>query len=275
MKKRAITKRYWMLVLLLWGQGLVLQAQNTTEQIAIPLSKPGEPGVLKVHMMHGDLQVKGYEGKEVVLRMQLPEEQASMGPAKNGLRKITNNNFGLEVREENNVVSVESMLMQRNGNGHLEVLVPRRFSLKLQTVNGEQVAVDGVNGEIEVSNVNGSIRLTNVEGSAMLNTVNGDIHARFEKITPDVPMAFTNLNGTVEVSFPASASFSTKAKTEHGSVYTDFDMKLRQERERVKTSTKQGVYRVNVDNWVQGDVNGGGPEFLFKSLNGDILIRKN
>lgn len=274
MKKRDITKRYWMLALLLWGQ-VLLQAQNTTEQIAIPLSTPGEPGVLKVHMMHGDLQVRGYEGKEVVLRMQVADEQASISPAKNGLRKITSNPFGLEAREENNVVSVESMLEQRNGNGKLEVLVPRRFSLKLQTVNGELVAVDGINGEIEVSNVNGSIRLTNVEGSAMLNTVNGDIHARFEKISPGVPMAFTNLNGTVEVSFPASASFSTKAKTEHGSVYTDFDMKLRQEKERVKTSTKGGVYRVNVDNWVQGDVNGGGPEFLFKSLNGDILIRKN
>ena len=268
-------KRYWILGLLLWGQALLLQAQSTTEQIAIPLSKPGEPGVLKVHMMHGNLQVKGYEGKEVVLRMQLPEEQASISPAKNGLRKITSNNFGLEAREENNVVSVESMLMQRNGNGNLEVLVPRRFSLKLQTVNGELVEVDGVNGEIEVSNVNGSIRLQNVEGSAMLNTVNGNINARFEKITPDVPMAFTNLNGTVEVSLPASASFSTKAKTEHGSVYTDFDMKLRQQKERVKTSTKGGVYRVNVDNWLQGDVNGGGPEFLFKSLNGDILIKKN
>lgn len=268
-------RRYWILSLLLWGQVLLLQAQNTTEQIAIPLSKPGEPGMLKVHMMHGNLRVSGYDGKEVVLRMQIPEEQAAIGKEKNGLRKITNNGFDLEAREENNVVSVESMLPHQKGNGDLEVMVPRRFSLKLQTVNGELVEVSNVSGELEVSNVNGGILLKDVEGSAVLNTVNGDIKVNFNKITPNVPMAFTNLNGTVEVSLPAAASFSTKAKTEHGSVYTDFDMKLRQPKERVQTSTKQGVYRVNIENWVQGDVNGGGPEFLFKSLNGDIMIKKN
>lgn len=268
-------KRYILLSLLLWGQALLLQAQTTTEQIAIPLSKPGEPGLLKVHMMHGNLRVKGYEGKEVVLRMQMPEEQPSMNNQKNGLRKITNSNFNLEAREENNVVSVESMLAPQRGQGDLEVLVPQRFSLKLQTVNGELVEVSNVRGELEVSNVNGGITLKEVEGSAMLNTVNGDIKVHFTKITPNVPMAFTNLNGTVEVSLPASASFSTKAKTEHGSVYTDFDIKLRPSKERVQTSTKQGVYRVNIENWVQGDVNGGGPEFLFKSLNGDIMIKKN
>ena len=272
MKKiKWITSLFIVGQLMLWQVSL-LQAQTVQEQVAIPLSNPGKPGTLKVSMMQGDLLVKGYDGKEVVLRVEMPEMKNSISQAKNGLRKISTNGMGLEVREQNNVVYIESM--SHNGEGNMEVLVPRNFSLNLHTVNGEMVEVQGVNGEIVVDNVNGGILLKDVQGAAVLNTVNGDIGVSFDKVSSNAPMAFTNLNGKVEVALPASAAFSVKAKTEHGEVYTDFDMKLRQDKERVKTSNSKGVYRVNIENWVQGDVNGGGPEYLFKSLNGDILIRK-
>lgn len=266
-------KIYIILSLLLWGQVLLLQAQTTEEQVAIPLSKPGQPGSLKVNMMYGNLKVQGYDGQEVVIRMQVPQNKVEISNASNGLRKISNNSIGLEAREENNRVSIEAN--SHNKHSDMEILVPRQFSLNFQVVNGKQVEVREVNGEIVIENVNGGILMEDVQGSAILNTVNGNIKVSFIKITPNVPMSFTNLNGTVEVSLPASAKFSTKAKTEHGSVYTDFDIKLRAQQERVQSSSKQGVYRVNIENWVQGDVNGGGPEFLFKSLNGDIVIRKN
>ena len=35
-----------------------------------------------------------------------------------------------------------------------------------------------------------------------------------------------------------------------------------------------GVYKISVEEWVIGDINGGGPEMTFKSFNGVILIRK-
>lgn len=265
-------KLYMILSFLLWGQVLLLQAQTTEEQIAIPLSKPAEPGSLKVSILYGNLKVQGYDGEEVVIRMQVPQNKVEVSNAPNGLRKISNNSIGLEAREENNRVSIQTNAHNRQAD--MEVLVPRRFSLNLQTVNGQQLEVREVNGEIVIENVNGGILVEDVEGSAILNTVNGDIQVRFLKITPNVPMSFTNLNGKVEVSLPAGARFSTKAKTEHGSLYTDFDIKLRAQQERVQSSSKQGVYRMNIENWVQGDVNGGGPEFLFKSLNGDIVIKK-
>jgi hypothetical protein len=37
---------------------------------------------------------------------------------------------------------------------------------------------------------------------------------------------------------------------------------------------KSGVYKVTIDDWKRGDVNGGGPEITLKNYNGDILIRK-
>jgi len=41
-----------------------------------------------------------------------------------------------------------------------------------------------------------------------------------------------------------------------------------------KKETKSGNFKVVIDDWVKGDINGGGPEFTMKNYNGDILIRK-
>lgn len=266
-------KLTYLLIFVLCGQVLLLHAQTNTEQVAIPLSKPGQPGLLKLETIHGNLKVSAYEGNEVVLRIKGEEGRSrKKEEEKEGLRRISSGGLGLEAIEENNVVSVVAGVMDKPSE--IDILVPRRFSLKLQTVNGKQVEVNGVRGEIEISNVNGDIILKNVQGSANLNTVNGNIQVSFDQVNPDSPMAFTNLNGDVEVSLPADTRFSVKAKTEHGEVYTDFDIKVRPSKERVQSSTSKGLYRVNIENWTQGDVNGGGPEFLFKSLNGDILIRK-
>lgn len=266
-------KLTYLLIFVLWGQAMLLKAQTSTEQVAIPLSKPGQPGLLKVETIHGKLTVSAYDGNEVVLRIKGQEGRSPRKEEeKEGLRRISSGGFGLEATEENNVVSVVASVMDKPSE--IDIMVPQRFSLKLTTVNGKVVEVKGVKGEIEVNSVNGDIILENVQGSANVNTVNGNIRVDFQQVNPESPMAFTNLNGDVEVSLPADTRFSVKAKTERGEIYTDFDIKLRSSKERVQSSSKQGLYRVNIENWTQGDVNGGGPEFLFKSLNGDILIRK-
>ena len=42
---------------------------------------------------------------------------------------------------------------------------------------------------------------------------------------------------------------------------------------KVDRST-QGSFKVTIENWVYGKVNGGGPEFMFNNMNGNIYIRK-
>lgn len=267
-------KIFLILSLLLWVQILPLQAQITDEQIAVPLSKPGQAGRLHVNMVQGNIKVHGYEGKEVVIRVKGGGNQhRKPDKDKEGLRRISSGGLGIEVREEGNTVQVEASPM--GSLEGLEIMVPFNFSLRLETVNASKLEVRGVRGEIEVNNVNGKILLEDVQGSAMVNTVHGDIIANFTKVSPGVPMAFTNLHGKIEVNLPPETSFSLKAKTEQGGVFTDFDINLQKSGAQVQTSRKQGVYKVNMENWTTGEVNGGGPEYLMKSLHGDILIRKN
>jgi len=246
-------------------------AQN---QIAVPLSNPDQPGKLKIGVVRGSISVTGYDGKEVIIRYGNEEEdETDREVTKNGLRRISNKGIGFEAREEDNEVEIGGVSPMRNTS--FKISVPRNFSLELSTVNGGDIIVENVNGEMEIQNVNGEITLTNVSGSAVANTVNGDITAYFNSVDPNKPMAFSNLNGDIDVSFPANAKLTAKMKSEWGEMYTDFDMDInRQESGKIDATSDSGTYQVSVNNWIYGKINGGGPEYLFKSMRGDIYVRK-
>jgi len=38
--------------------------------------------------------------------------------------------------------------------------------------------------------------------------------------------------------------------------------------------SKSGAFKVSIDEWKRGEINGGGSEFTLKTNNGDIYIRK-
>lgn len=261
-------------LLLLLSLPLAAQ-QNDSDQIAVPLSEPGKPGKLHVQSLHGGIKVEGYEGKEVVVRYSTGKARrdAEKPAMVDGMRRVSDNNLGLEIREERNQVNIKVNSWMKKAD--LVVLVPYNFSLNLRTVNDGDIEVKDVKGELDISNVNGSVRLQNVAGAAVVNTVNGEIEVAFAEELANAPMSFTNINGEIQIKLPARARFNVKARSQFGDVFTNFDMKMKHENtQRVATNTS-GIYRVNIDNWVQGEVNGGGPEIYLKSLNGAIYIQKN
>lgn len=248
-----------------------IQAQ---EQITVPLSNPDEPGKLHIGIVRGSITVNGYDGQEVLINYGGGiEEDEEQEVTQNGLRRISNNSVGFEVSEDNNEVEISGASPMQNID--FDVSVPRNFSLKLSTVNGGEILVENVTGEMEVSNVNGEVTLRNVGGSGLVNTVNGDIEATFQSVNPDKPMAFSNLNGDIDVTLPANTSMTAKMKSEWGEVFTDFDMDIRRtDKENVQSTSQGGTFKVSINNWIYGSINGGGPEYLFKSMRGDIYIRK-
>lgn len=250
-----------------------LMAQNA-EQLAIPLSQPGEPGRLELGVVRGSISVSAYEGEEVIIRYGGDEDDRDRQVTREGLRRISSNAAGFEVTEEDNVVEVGSVSPLRSID--FRISVPRNFSLKLSTVNGGALRVENVSGEMELSNVNGPITLTNIGGSVVANTVNGDITATFRSVADGKPMSFTNLNGEIDVTFPPDVRMNAKMRSEWGDVFTDFEMEMDRSGTQVgASSTGSGTYKVTVNNWITGTVNGGGPEYQFRSMRGDIYIRRN
>jgi DUF4097 and DUF4098 domain-containing protein YvlB len=175
--------------------------------------------------------------------------------------------------EKNNRITVNTESWK--GNVNFVIKVPQTdATLKLSTVNNGDISINGVNGEIEVSNVNGAITLTNVSGSVVANTVNGEVKANLKSIDPKAPMAFSTLNGNVDITFPSTLKANVKMKSDRGDIFTDFDVEADKSQPAVKKTNSSGTYRINIESWVYGKINGGGPELLMKNMNGNIYIRK-
>ena len=254
--------------------GLIMVLAGTAfgqETLTVPLTSPDKIGSLYVNVHTGTIKVTGYSGKEVVIIVNSEQKEVS-SQTKNGLRKIPNNSLGLTAREENNYVKVSTS--NNNKSIDLEIKVPTNFNLKLSGHNDGGVTVENVSGDMEVSHHNGDITLTNIAGSAVVDSHNGEIKVSFTSLTPNTPMAFTTFNGDVDVTFPANLKATAKMRSDRGDLLTDFDMDVAKNQPKSTSDREDGVYKVKMDEWVIGAIGGGGPEMLFKTYNGDVIIRK-
>lgn len=252
---------------------MITAQEESVELFSVPLSNPGSSGKLIVEQIAGSIDVIAYEGNEVIVKASFGNKKAHYKDKKekDGLKRIQNSSMKISAEEKNNTVRINNEQWSRATN--LEIKVPSDFSLKLSTVNKGNISVNGVTGELEISNVNGEITVEDVRGSASADTVNGDIKVDFLSVTSGASMAFSSMNGDVEVSFPSSVKADLKLKSEMGDIFTDFEMTVAKQKPVVDKNTSGGSYKVKIEQWVNGSINGGGPEMLFKTFNGDIIIR--
>jgi hypothetical protein len=250
-------------------------AQQDETQV-VPLSDPSRPGKIESHLLFGSFTVRGENRRDVavVMRGGEPRRGARENPAPPpGMRRL-NQAAGIEITEERNEIKIESGGFRNNG-GMLELRVPLRTNLELSSVNGGTITIENVEGELEIQNVNGAVVLTNVAGSVVANSTNGGVTATLSRVMVDKAMAFTSLNGKVDVTMPANIKANLKMRSDNGDVFTDFDVQLRQGTPgSAGPARNNGKYRVEVNRAIFGSVNGGGPEIELRSFNGSIFLRK-
>jgi len=250
------------------------QSQSGSDRISVNLSDPSRPALVKVSMVNGGITVKAYDGKEVIVEAR-PRNRDREDPGSGGMRRLNIARTGLTVEEENNEVRISTESYMRTID--VTITVPTRTSLKLQAVNDGDIVVTGVEGELDVNDVNGAVTLNNVSGNCVAHALNGRVLATFVKINPQKPMAFSSLNGDIDVTFPADLKANVNIRSDRGDVFSDFDVQLQPvaPQQTVEDGRgKGGKYRVKIDKSVHGTINGGGPELQFTNFQGSIYIRK-
>jgi hypothetical protein len=251
------------------------------DKLTIPLSAPGQPATIKARLISGSITISAGTGPEVIV------EQRSAGPINSrrnsrdsrnappaGMHRIDVGNGGLDIEEDHNVVTIRG---DGAGRTDLTITAPANTSVQLKTINSSQIAITGLAGDVDVENTNGGITLKNLSGAVVAHTLNGEVTASLDRVAADKPMSFTSLNGKLDVTLPADTKARLRLKTNHGEVYSDFDVKLEPDASKpvIEDSRGQGGrYRIRMDRGVYGSINGGGPEYLFQTMNGDILIHK-
>ena len=262
-----------MAALLATAQPLLAQSDN---KVTVPLTDPSRPVSLRAHLVSGSITVKGADVKEVVVEAKARggEESHSSGRAE-GMKRIPMTSTGLNIEAENNNVRVSTDSYQRTID--LIITVPTHTSVSLHTVNDGNIVVSGVDGELDINDVNGEVDLKNISGSVVAHALNGHVVATFNRIDSQKPMAFSSLNGDIDVTFPADLKANVSLRTDNGEVYSDFDVKVQPTtpQQTVEDNRgKGGKYRVKIDKNVRGTINGGGQDIQFKNFNGNIYIRK-
>ena len=253
------------------------QAQESSgpDRVAVTLTDPSRPALVKASLVNGGITVKAYDGKEVIVeaRARYRDRESSRSES-NNMKRIVVSSTGLSVEAENNEVHIGTDSYMRPID--LTISVPVHTSLKLSAVNDGNIVVNGVDGELDVNDVNGSVTLNNVSGSAVAHALNGRLSATFTRVNQK-PMAFSSLNGDIDVTFPADLKANLTLKSDRGEIFSDFDVQVQASasQQTVEDGRKDGgKYVVKIDKAVHGKINGGGPEMQFTNFNGSIYIRK-
>jgi Toastrack DUF4097 len=191
-----------------------------------------------------------------------------------GMKQLSGSSSGLEVEEENNVVTVNTQSWKAATD--LTIQVPVATSLEINSSMDGAIVVEGVSGEIDINNLNGPVTLRNVSGNTLVHTVNGDIEAILARLAADKPLSFSSMTGDIDVTLPADTKASLKMKSDQGEIYSDFDIDMTRQPTRTEAAekTEQGKFRITFDKSLLGLVNGGGREISFNTFAGNIYIRK-
>src|SRR5262245_7447629 len=132
--------------------------QPAGDQVAVPLSDPSKPALIQISLVQGSITVRGANRRDVLVIPRADTDRPSRrnDPDASGLRRLPQP-AGFRITEETNRVTIAADSPNRSTS--FDVEVPLRTNVRLKTVNGGEVRVDSVDGEIDVSNVNGGITL--------------------------------------------------------------------------------------------------------------------
>lgn len=251
-------KRFVLILLVLFSGARFATGQEA-RQLVVHLSEPGKLFTLNVNIARAAIKVTGYNGKDVIVDV---ETDGAAGEV----------NAAVTASEKDNVVTVAS-LSRKAVKVKLDIKVPQSTGIfKLSSTSGGTIVVSDVKGNLELQNKSGGISALNISGSVIAGTLSGRITVSFKSVDPGVPMAFSTVSGAIDVSFPAGLKANLKIKSDHGKVFSGFDLAEDPGHPKAVRSEKDGAWRLPIDDWIFGRVGGGGPEYLFKITSGDVRI---
>jgi len=280
------------LILLIAGWGHAFAQKNAeftaTDHISkqFTLKATAAKTTFALYNIWGTVKVEGYSGNEIVIDV----DQTINAKTDEDL-KIAKNEFKLGFDQSaDSIVAYTAAPYNnrprvRNDNDrqlnrhyyvrlNYTVKVPNNVSIDISTVNGGELTVSNVYGNLKLNNVNGAITITNAKGTTNARTINGNLTATYAAAPAEASTYYT-LNGKLTVSYPASYHGDVQYKSFNGSFYTDFDntQSIASEPSIEKSNKGGTTYKFNKNNKLR--IGQGGKLTTFETLNGNIYLKKS
>ncbi len=245
-------------------------AEIVTESFEVPLTDVARRGLLRVDVNHGSVSVRGVDRSTVGLEVAVEAASANQERS-DGLAAVPNAHLDLDIRELDNRVEVQS-----HSGRHLDLTieVPREFDVEIRLyVSSETgLSVTGLSGVVESRIAEGPIRLLRLSGAAVVHTDDGELEVELLAAAAGQPMSFTTARGDIDVTLPAELGATATIESDTGNVYSDFE--LVPIRQKPKASRAAPGFSARLGGLVKYELNGGGLAVTFKSLRGDVRIRR-
>ncbi len=280
--------------------------QTATETITreLDFDKKTPTNALLVFNVNGSVTVTGYEGDKVLVEVKKTitaktEQRLAEGKAEIQLGildradsiflyvKGTCNPFGQSERKRDNWRKKFGGWGYNWNNGRrndddcrerydytmeFTVKIPASLNLVASTINGGDVEVTGVSGQVTADNINGSIRLSNISGSTRASTINGSLNLDYSG-NPKSDSRFYSLNGDIHANFRKGLAAQLAFKSFNGDLYSS-----------VPDITVMGVTLEKTDKGGDGirfrvdgnryKIRQGGPLLDFETYNGDVFVKE-
>jgi DUF4097 and DUF4098 domain-containing protein YvlB len=272
--------------------------------------KSTKPKTVKIYNINGSIDITGYEGAEIQLkvektirayskeRLKIAREEADLGISKKGNTII----FYIESPFTNKDGSYEwdSRRIGYDIYMDFELKVPHKTHLFLKTLNAGNIEARDIKGDCTVEHLNGDIKVQNIEGYSTLGNVNGNIDAQamvgdFNLKTSNGKIRMKEIsgsgkvqndNGAINVIFkedPGSDSLFHSLNGEVGITFTEklsADLLLTnlngfiscQFPATFRSGRRNRAFKNNQN--LELRVGKGGPKIKVHTLNGNIMINK-
>ncbi|HXN49149.1 MAG TPA: DUF4097 family beta strand repeat-containing protein [Bryobacteraceae bacterium] len=193
-------------------------------------------------------------------------------PFKVELDRIVSSNGQIRVED----VQGNSSLETSNGAVRLRKVEGR---LDAKTSNGA-IEADGLTGDATLRTSNGSIRLDRMFGALDARTSNGGVHIRLGKPKAGEPVKLGSSNGSIELEVEELDNNEIHASTSNATITLRLPPPIKA---RLRASTSNGGISTEFDvtthgamgkNFLEGEINGGGPLIDLSTSNGTIKVQK-
>lgn len=148
--------------------------------------------------------------------------------------------------------------------------VPNNVKLEAKTINRGDVLVANVEGPVKACNVNGKVDIKNARKVLQASTVNGDVTINFLE-SPQEAIDFNTVNGDFKFELPNDFNAKIYFDSMNGDMYTAFD--YRPMSPKVEKSNENGKFKIGTKTGVE--IGSGGPELSFRSINGNVYLKKS
>ena len=168
------------------------------------------PGHLDIDIKGGDIHVTGHDDDRVIVRWAVPRPEGELSATP----------IDLDVRPSGSTIEINSDDYAQTT--HIEVLVPHRTDLTLDSYRNGELRVRDVRGAIRARSHLNDIVLENVAGSATIKGYNGNFAASFTEVDGD--LIFESYNGTVDLRLPDDVGLTAQLRTIRGNLRSTFDL---------------------------------------------------